>query len=99
MVNLSAYPEDLRRQARELEKLRQQHLDVMKRLRILVMSLGDSWKGESQAAFEKSFLSQSRTMNDLDAVLSQYAELMNEAADETQALDNALLASVRRRLG
>lgn len=99
MTQLTVSPDQLRASARELEKLRQQHLALMKQLRILVMSLSDSWKGEAQEAFTKSFLAKNQTMNDVSAVLAQYAALMKQAADEAETMDNSLLRSVRSRLG
>lgn len=99
MTQLTVSPDQLRASARELEKLRQQHLALMKQLRILVMSLSDSWKGEAQEAITKSFLAKNQTMNDVSAVLAQYAALMKQAADEAETMDNSLLRSVRSRLG
>lgn len=99
MTRLSVSPEQLRASARELEQLRQQHLALMKELRILVMSLSDSWKGEAQEAFTRSFLSKNKTMNDVSDVLRRYAALMERAADEAEAMDNALLQAVHNRLG
>lgn len=99
MTQLTVSPDQLRASARELEKLRQQHLALMKQLRILVMSLSDSWKGEAQEAFTKSFLAKNQTMNDVSTVLAQYAALMKQAADEAETMDNSLLRSVRSRLG
>lgn len=99
MTQLTVSPDQLRASARELEKLRQQHLALMKQLRILVMSLSDSWKGEAQEAFTKSFLAKNQTMNDVSTVLAQYAALMKQAADEAETMDNTLLRSVRSRLG
>lgn len=99
MTQLTASPDQLRASARELEKLRQQHLALMKQLRILVMSLSDSWKGEAQEAFTKSFLAKNQTMNDVSTVLAQYGALMKQAADEAETMDNTLLRDVRNRLG
>lgn len=99
MTQLTVSTDQLRASARELEKLRQQHLALMKQLRILVMSLSDSWKGEAQEAFTKSFLAKNQTMNDVSTVLAQYAALMKQAADEAETMDNTLLRSVRSRLG
>ena len=63
------------------------------------MSLSDSWKGEAQEAFTRSFLSKNKTMNDVSDVLRRYAALMERAADEAEAMDNALLQAVHNRLG
>lgn len=98
-MKLSVSPEQLRSSARELEHLRQQHLALMKELRILVMSLSDSWKGEAQEAFTRSFLSKNKIMNDVSDVLQRYAALMERAADEAEAMDNTLLQAVHSRLG
>ena len=98
MANLSLSPEELRTRARELEKLRQQHLALMKQMRILVLGLSDSWKGDAQKAFEKSFLDRSRTMNDLSSTLEKYIELMDTAADKTETVDKTLLRAVNRLL-
>lgn len=99
MATLSARPEELRTRANELEALRQQQLDIMKRLRILVMSLSDSWKGEAQEAFVQKFLSKNQDMNNLSSVLEQYITLAQQAADRAEAVDNELLSAVYRQLG
>lgn len=96
MANLSLSPEELRARARELEKLRQQHLALMKKMRILVLGLSDSWKGEAQEAFEKNFLSRSRTMNELSSTMEKYIDLMETAADKTENVDQTLLRSINR---
>lgn len=98
MSTLSIRPEELRFRANELEQLRQQQLDVMKRLRILVMSLSDSWKGEAQEAFVQKFLSKNQEMNDLSTVLEQYISLAHEAAQRAENVDNTLLAAVYKLL-
>ena len=99
MSTLSIRPEELRSRANELEQLRQQQLDVMKRLRILVMSLSDNWKGEAQEAFVQKFLSKNQEMNDLSTVLEQYISLAREAAQRAENVDNTLLAAVYKLLG
>lgn len=99
MKQLTVSPDQLRASARELEKLRQEHLALMKQMRILVMNLSDIWKGEAQAAFTQNFLAKNQTMNDVSTVLSQYAALMKQAADEAETMDNTLLRSVRSRMG
>lgn len=96
---LSIRPEELRSRANELEQLRQQQLDIMKRLRILVMSLSDSWKGEAQETFVQKFLSKNQEMNDLSTVLEQYISLAREAAQRAENVDNTLLAAVYKLLG
>lgn len=98
MATLSARPEELRTRANELEALRQQQLDIMKRLRILVMSLSDNWKGEAQEAFVQKFLSRNKDMNDLSGVLRQYITLAQQTADRAEAIDDDLLRDVYQKL-
>lgn len=95
MSLLSVTPSGLRSRASEMETLRQQHLDVMKRLRILILGLSESWQGEAQAALEKKFLSNSQTMTDLANTLEDYIALAEKAADRSEELDQKLLQAVR----
>lgn len=99
MTQLTVSPDQLRASAQELEKLRKEHLALMKQMRILVMNLSDIWKGEAQDAFTQNFLGKNQTMNDVSTVLSQYAALMKQAADEAETMDSTLLRSVRSRMG
>ncbi len=99
MATLSARPEEIRTRASELESLRQQQLDAMKRLRILVMSLSDIWKGEAQDAFVQKFLSHNQDMANLSSVLEQYITLAQHAADRAENVDAELLSAINRRLG
>lgn len=92
---ISIRPQELRRQAAELEKLRQQHLSIMKELRVLVMSLSDDWKGEAQEAFVRSFLAKSKTMSALDSTLAKYIAVTYKAADEAEAADRLLKAKIQ----
>lgn len=95
MTRLSVSPEQLRSSARELEQLRQQHLALMKELRILVMSLSDSWKGEAQEAFVNRFLAESKTMSQLDSTISGYISVVRKAADDAEATDRSLATRFR----
>lgn len=95
MSTISIQPEQLRGRARELAKLRQQQLDLMKQMRILVMSLSDSWKGEAQEAFQANFLAKSKTMNELSSTLQQYIDLANTAAKKAEEADRTLLRQIK----
>ena len=97
MSALYVKPSELREQADELEALRQQHLQLMKEMRILVMHLSDIWQGEAQDAFVASFLSQSKTMSDLDNTLSKYIVVTKMAADEAENADRELLRRILAR--
>lgn len=99
MANLTARPGELRARANELEKLRQQQADTMRQLRILVMSLSDSWKGEAQDAFVKNFLSRSQDITNLSNILEDYIALIRHTADRSEETDQTLLNSIHRLLG
>lgn len=98
MSTIQIRPTELRSRANELENLRQTHLEIMKQLRILVMSLPDVWKGEAEEAFVSSYLSQNQTMTDLANTLEDYIQLAQKAADEIETKDQSLLAQVRSKL-
>lgn len=98
MSTIQIRPAELRSRANELENLRQTHLEIMKQLRILVMSLPDVWKGEAEEAFVSSYLSQNQTMTDLANTLEDYIQLAQKAADEIETKDQSLLAQVRSKL-
>lgn len=82
--------QDVRSQASELETLRQQHLAVMKELRILVMSLSDDWQGEAQNAFVNAFLTKSKEISNFDTLIAQYVSTINKVADESERVDKNL---------
>ena len=92
---LSIRPQELRSQADTREKLRQQHNDLMRELRVLVVGLSDSWKGEAQEAFVNRFLSESKNMSQLDSTISGYVSLTRKAADDAEAADRARSAKIR----
>ena len=92
---IAIHPQALRQQAAELEKLRQQHLSIMKELRVLVRSLPDEWKGEAQEAFVNSFLTKSKNMSDLDSILAKYIAVTYKAADEAEAANRMLKSKIQ----
>lgn len=99
MTRLSVSPEEMRTQVKNLEDLRRQHQELMKKMRVLVLGLSEHWKGEAQEAFQQSFLNRAQTMNEFSATLAQYAALMKQAADDAEEMDYNLLRMVNRRLG
>ena len=67
----------------------------MRELRVLVVGLSDSWKGDAQEAFVNRFLSESKNMSQLDSTISGYVSLTRKAADDAEAADRALSAKIR----
>lgn len=98
MTEFTVAPEELRMRAGELEALRSQNRQLLKQMRILVMSLSESWQGEAQEAFVKSFLSRNKAFTDLDNVMGEYIALVRKAASDAEHADQTLLAEVNRLL-
>lgn len=96
MAKLSVHPAELRARAHELDKLRREHQQLMRKMRILVNSLSDNWKGEAQEAFVNNFQSKSKTMSDFDATLAKYIDATNKAASEAEKADKTLMDKVKR---
>lgn len=94
MSKISMQPSVMRTKANELANLRQQHLDLMRQLRILVNNLNEIWQGEAQQAFVSSFQAKSQTMSELASTLASYIEVVNSAADEIEQVDATLLSRV-----
>ena len=94
MSELWINPEDLRIRARELERMRQDHLDIMRQLRILVESLSESWSGEAQTAFYTMFMANSNCMDTFSNSLSKFIEVADEAAFQYEKMDDRLKTSV-----
>lgn len=86
----------LRTRANDLEAQRQQQSDVMKRLRILIMNLNESWKGEAQEAFIEKFTANQHLITEFSSTLEEYISMIRKAADETEQVDRELLAAVNR---
>lgn len=90
MAIIQVTPETLTSQATTVRKYKTDQEQTMKRIRDLVLSLSDSWKGEAQDAFVAKFQSMDYTYRKLSEVLESYAKLMDKAANELQATDQNL---------
>ena len=55
MAIIQITPEVLNSKANEVRSLKSQHDDTMAKLRSLVLSLNETWKGEAQDAFVAKF--------------------------------------------
>jgi WXG100 family type VII secretion target len=95
MSLIQVTPEILKSQATTVRKYKTDQEQTMKRIRNLVLSLNDSWKGEAQDAFVAKFQSMDQTYRKLSQVLESYAKLMDTAANELQATDQNLRSIIR----
>lgn len=84
-------PEQMRSNARELESLRQRHLQLMRQMRILMMNLSDIWSGEAQDALVSRFMSESQGINDLSATLEDYIEVIRATANHLERVEQQLI--------
>lgn len=90
MSQLQMSPDEMRGKANEVENLRQNDIEIMRKLRILVMGLSDSWTGDSQTAFVNKFVESQQTMNNFFQTLEDYINLLNDAASEGETADSDL---------
>ena len=89
-------PQELRKKAKELERLREQDDAIMRRMRTLVMGLAGEWQGQAQAAYINQFNENQKRMADFSDTIQKYATLAKTAADELEAMDRELLAEVNK---
>jgi len=95
MAVIQITPEVLNSKASEVRSLRSQHDDTMAKLRALVLSLNETWKGEAQDAFVSKFESMQSSFTSFSEMLEGYAKLMDTAARELQNTDQTLKAQMQ----
>lgn len=95
MALIQVTPELLTGKAGEVRTLKATHDDTMAKLRTLVLSLNENWKGEAQDAFVAKFESMQTTFTNFSTMLESYAKLMETAANEMQNTDQSLKASIQ----
>ena len=95
MAIIQITPEVLNSKAGEVRALKSQHDDTMAKLRSLVQSLNETWKGEAQDAFVAKFESMQSSFTNFSEMLEGYAKLMDTAARELQTTDQSLKATMQ----
>lgn len=90
MAIIQLTPELLNAKAAEVRALKSQHDDTMAKLRSLVLSLNEIWKGDSQDAFVAKFESMQGSFTSFSEMLEGYAKLMDIAARDFQNTDHDL---------
>jgi len=94
MANIKITPELLKGKAGELRGLKGEHEAVMSRIGGLVNGLSDQWTGDAQTAFLQSYQGMQPTFQKFVEILEGYAKLMDHAAQEMEATDQALKSSI-----
>lgn len=90
MAVIQVTPELLQAKANEVRSLRNNHDETMASLKNLIMALNEQWKGEAQDAFVAKYESMQPVFTNFSEMLEGYAQLMDTAAKELQATDQAL---------
>ena len=99
MALIEMRPEELKYRANEIEQLRQQHIEIMKQFRIIILGLSEDWKGEAQEALVQKFMDFSQTMANMEETLGQYVVLAKNAADNAVGADQELSNLINQLMG
>lgn len=86
----------LQTKAEMVRRYRQQHMETMGRLKKLIFSLNETWKGEAQDAFIASYQSMQPSFKEFNAVLYNYYNLMKKVASEMEKTDNEMKRLIQR---
>lgn len=94
MALLEMRPEDMRNRASSLAAIGEEEQEIMRQMRVVVMSLEEMWKGTAQEAFAASFLNAGAKMSELSELIQNLAALMAQAAAEAENEDASLQSVV-----
>lgn len=94
MPIIQVTPELLTSKAGEVRQLRAQHDEVMAKMKTLVHSLNEQWKGEAQEAFVAKFDSMQSTFTSFSEMLESYATMMDTSARTLQETDQSLKSAI-----
>ena len=94
MPMIQVTPELLEGKAGEVRSLKAEHDEVIARMKSLVHSLDEQWKGEAQAAFVAKFDSMQTTFSNFSEMLENYAAMMDTSAKTLRETDEQLKAII-----
>jgi len=81
---------EMRSTFRELESLRNQDQELIRKLKIQILGLDSVWEGEAQKALVEKFQKGEADMARFHEALAAYIRITEQAADEAEALDRQL---------
>lgn len=90
MAIIQITPESLKSESTSLRTLKSEHEAEMKKLRQLVLSLNEQWKGEAQDAFVSKYMELQPQFTKFIELLEGHARLMDTSAQELENTDKAL---------
>lgn len=94
MAVIQVTPETLRSKAGNVRSYRAEHDETMAKLKNLIYGLNEIWKGDAQTAFLAKYESMQPTFENFSELLEGYAKLMDTAANELEATDQSLKATM-----
>lgn len=94
MAVIQVTPETLREKATNVRTYKDEHDQVIQKLRTLVEGLNETWKGEAQDAFVAKFNSMQTTFTNFSEMLEGYAKLMDTAATQLENTDQSLKSTM-----
>ena len=94
MAIIQVTPELLESKAGEVRNLKSLHDELMAKMKTLVHSLNEQWKGEAQDAFVAKFDSMQPTFTNFSEMLESYAKIMDTSAKTLREADQALKSSI-----
>ena len=83
-------PGEMRTTFRELEQLRSQDQEIIRKMKTTVLGLDSVWKGEAQKALVERFQKGEATINSFHQALEQYIAIMEQAVTAAEAMDQNL---------
>lgn len=95
MALLDIFTTQVKNKANELARYRTEEEDIMRKIRILMNSLSEFWKGESMEALVANFNEKQVSMEEMLRLLQQFSDLANEAADKAVSIDQQLAGMLR----
>ena len=94
MATIQVTPDMLTAKATELRGLKTNHDENMAKMRNLITSLNEIWKGEAQTAYVNKYESMQTTFNSFSEMLEGYAKLMDTTAQKMQETDATIASSI-----
>ena len=89
-VKLKVQPEDLRKQATELRKSKNNHQAVRKKIVNLVTQIALDWQGDAADAYMKQFAAMIPSFEAFDENTEQIAKIIEQTADRFEDKDKEL---------
>lgn len=88
-------PEQVKEEASTVRNYRQQYIDVMSKIKNLVLTLSESWDGEAQNAFVSKYQGMQKDFEKFAETLEEFAVNMDDISNKMQQTDLSLASQIR----